>query len=108
MAGFSELTVNGLGSNQSTLKEALKSLKQEKPSSEQSSDFMDHMKASIQEVNQLQKTADQQALELSTGKSESLHETMLALTKAELSFNLMVQVRNRALEAYQEVMRMPV
>jgi flagellar hook-basal body complex protein FliE len=33
---------------------------------------------------------------------------MLAATQAELSFNLMVQVRNKALEAYNEIMRMPV
>ena len=70
--------------------------------------FMDHLSKGIQEVNSMQKTADKMATELSSGKSENLHETMLATTQAELSFNLMVQLRNRALEAYQEVMRMQV
>ena len=41
-------------------------------------------------------------------KTENIHETMLALSHADLSFKLMVQVRNKALEAYQEVMRMQV
>jgi flagellar hook-basal body complex protein FliE len=70
--------------------------------------FMDHLKSSINEVNSMQKTADSMAMEVASGKSENLHETMLATSQAELTFNLMVQIRNRALEAYQEVMRMPV
>jgi flagellar hook-basal body complex protein FliE len=70
--------------------------------------FMDHLKGSLAEVNEMQKRADSMAMDLSSGKSENLHETMLATTQAELTFNLMVQLRNRALEAYQEVMRMPV
>jgi flagellar hook-basal body complex protein FliE len=69
---------------------------------------MDHLKGSLAEVNEMQKRADSMAMDLASGKSENLHETMLATTQAELTFNLMVQLRNRALEAYQEVMRMPV
>jgi flagellar hook-basal body complex protein FliE len=70
--------------------------------------FMDHLSEGINEVNQMQKKSDAMSMGLSSGKSENLHETMIATTQAELSFNLMVQIRNRALEAYQEVMRMPV
>lgn len=72
------------------------------------SSFMDHLRNSIQEVNGKQTTADRMATQLATGNTENLHETMLAATQAELSFNLMVQLRNKALEAYTEVMRMPV
>ena len=75
---------------------------------EKGSSFMDHMKSGINEVNEMQKKADTMAMDVASGKSENLHETMLATTQAEISFNLMVQLRNRALEAYQEVMRMPV
>jgi len=74
----------------------------------QGTSFMDHLKQGISEVNQMQKTADKMSMEVASGKSENLHETMLATTQAELTFNLMVQLRNRALEAYQEVMRMQV
>jgi flagellar hook-basal body complex protein FliE len=70
--------------------------------------FMDHLSSSINEVNEMQKKSDSMSMDLASGKSENLHETMIASTQAELSFNLMVQIRNRALEAYQEVMRMPV
>ncbi|MCX6117161.1 MAG: flagellar hook-basal body complex protein FliE [Proteobacteria bacterium] len=74
----------------------------------QGTSFMDHLKEGVMEVNQMHKTADKMAMDLAAGKSENLHETMLATTQAEIGFNLMVQLRNRALEAYQEVMRMQV
>jgi flagellar hook-basal body complex protein FliE len=70
--------------------------------------FAEHLKESVSEVNHMQKNADKMSMELAAGKSENIHETMLAVSQAELAFNLMVQVRNRALEAYQEVMRMNV
>ncbi len=72
------------------------------------SSFIDHLKEAVTEVNEAQIFADKKATDLATGKETNIHDTMLAATKAELNFNLMVQVRNKALEAYQEVMRMPV
>lgn len=70
--------------------------------------FMDHLKGAVEEVNQSQLGVDKKAADLANGKDTNIHDTMLAASQAELSFNLMVQVRNKALEAYQEVMRMPV
>ncbi|MCX6106759.1 MAG: flagellar hook-basal body complex protein FliE [Proteobacteria bacterium] len=70
--------------------------------------FADHLQKTIQDVNQSSQKADRMGMEMATGKAENIHETMLAATQAELSFNLMVQLRNKALEAYSEVMRMPV
>ncbi len=45
---------------------------------------------------------------LVAGDVENLHQVMMSLEKAKLSFELVVQVRNRLLEAYQDVMRMQV
>lgn len=70
--------------------------------------FMEHLEQGITSVNENQKLADSAATDLATGKNQNIHETMLAVTQAELTFNMMVQVRNKALEAYQEIMRMPV
>jgi flagellar hook-basal body complex protein FliE len=70
--------------------------------------FFEQLQARVSEVNENAKVADKKASDVVTGKSENLHEAMLAASTSELTFNLMVQVRNRALEAYQEVMRMPV
>jgi len=43
---------------------------------------------------------------VSMGRSQNLHEMMIALNKAELSMRMLTQVRNKAVEAYQELMRM--
>jgi flagellar hook-basal body complex protein FliE len=70
--------------------------------------FAEYLKEGVEEVNSQAVTADKMAMELATGQNGNIHETMLAATKSELSFNLMVQLRNKALEAYTEIMRMPV
>jgi flagellar hook-basal body complex protein FliE len=66
------------------------------------------LKQSLQQVNQLQHAADQAIGRLATGEPQSLHDTMIALEQADLSFKLMMQVRNKIVEAYQEVLRMQV
>ena len=72
------------------------------------SGFLDLLEKGIQEVNTSSKQAEESSMELASGKSSNIHETMLAVTKAELGFNMMVQMRNKIIEAYQEVMRMQV
>ncbi len=66
------------------------------------------LKDSLAQVNQLQQQADGAIKELATGGTATLHDTMLAIEKAELSFRLMMQVRNKIIDAYQEVLRMQV
>lgn len=66
------------------------------------------LKESLSQVNTLQHEADQAIQSLASGGTTTLHDTMLALQKAELSFKLMMQVRNKIVEAYQEVLRMQV
>lgn len=60
----------------------------------------------IEDTNTQQLQADQAVQRLATGESDSIPETMLALTKADLSFRVFMEVRNKVIEAYQEVMRM--
>jgi flagellar hook-basal body complex protein FliE len=62
----------------------------------------------IAEVNQLKLDADDAITKVELGNSGSIHEAMIALEKADISFRTMLQVRNRMLEAYQEIMRMQV
>ena len=66
------------------------------------------MEEMVGQVNNLQQNADQSIQSLATGQSKGLHETMLAVEKASISFQFLTQVRNKAVEAYQEIMRMPV
>lgn len=70
--------------------------------------FGDVLKSSLAEVNRLQKQADAAITELAKGDKVSLHETMIAMEQADVSFKLMMEVRNKIVEAYQEIMRIQV
>ena len=70
--------------------------------------FGETLSESIAQVNELQKAAETAAQDLAMGKSKDIAQTLIAIEKASISFQLMMQVRNRMLEAYQEVMRMQV
>lgn len=70
--------------------------------------FRELLAESIAEVNGLQKSADEAIQKLVTGRSRNLHETMLAVERAEIAFKAMNQVRLKVIEAYREVMRMQV
>ena len=59
-------------------------------------------------VNGQLEVADRQLQAVATGEAQNLHQVMISLEEARLSFQLLVQVRNRVLEAYQDVMRMQV
>jgi len=71
-------------------------------------DFGKLMQDMVGKVNDLQNSADKSIQSLATGQSKGLHEVMLAVEKASVSFQMLTQVRNKAVEAYQEIMRMPV
>jgi flagellar hook-basal body complex protein FliE len=60
----------------------------------------------IAPVEQSQAQANQAVQNFLSGGDEELHSVALAAQRADLQFNLMLQVRNKAVSAYQEVMRM--
>ncbi len=62
----------------------------------------------VGEVNSKQAIASQTVQDLQAGNNVSLHQAMIAMEEASVSFQLMVEVRNRLLESYQELMRMQV
>ena len=62
----------------------------------------------LQEVNQQQLNAEAKQVDLMVSEKKDIHGTMLALEKADLSMRLMLQVRNKLVSAYEEVMRMQV
>jgi len=73
-----------------------------------STGFADALKESIEKVNKAQTEADQAMQGLASGQVNNIHETMIAIEKANLSFNLMVQGRNKLVQAYEEIMRTQV
>ena len=72
-------------------------------------DFGQLMKQSIEAVNQTQLRAKEMKHAFETGEQEvNLAEVMVAVQKSSISFEAMVQVRNKLIDAYKEVMNMPV
>jgi flagellar hook-basal body complex protein FliE len=69
------------------------------------SNFKKILGQSIGEVNGLLQEANQSVQEMAAGKID-IHQAMTALEQANLSFRLMVQVRNKMISAYEEIMRM--
>ncbi len=68
--------------------------------------FGDLLKQALQEVNQASIQSEDEARNLMTGESADMHSAMLAVQKADLSFQMMMAVRSKLIDAYREVMRM--
>lgn len=68
--------------------------------------FAEHLKASVMTANTLQQNSATAQEELATGRNGNIHETLIAMSKADVSFRMIMQVRNKIINAYQEVMRM--
>ena len=72
-------------------------------------DFSEKLKAAVDQVNNAQQTADKLSMQFVSGESNAdLHEVMISLQKANVSFQSMIQVRNKLVTAYQEIMNMQV
>ena len=70
--------------------------------------FADTLKDAIGSVNELQQKSDIAAQNLATGRTDNVADVMIATEKADIALRLMVQVRNKIIDAYQEVMKMQV
>jgi len=70
--------------------------------------FGELFRTSVQQVQGFQHSAHQQMEQFLSGETEDLHKVALATQQAELSFDLFLQVRNKVVQAYQEVMRMQI
>jgi flagellar hook-basal body complex protein FliE len=72
-------------------------------------DFAAFLKSSIDQVNATQKQAESMTVAFESGaKGVQLHDVMISLSKANVSFQQMVQVRNRLVSAYHDIMNMQV
>ncbi len=69
--------------------------------------FGNLLKEAIQQVNDVEK-GSQGELQKFLGNESDLHSVMIALEKADLSFQVMMQVRNKIVQAYQEIMKAQV
>ncbi len=69
------------------------------------SDFSKLLKKSIDELNQAQESSDKALADMATGQVKDLHQAAIAIGKAETSMKLMLEVRNKAISAYKEILR---
>lgn len=70
--------------------------------------FSEMIQNAISSVDDASKEADQKTADLVAGKTENVHDVMLSMTKAQQSFELMTEIRNKLLETYQSVSRMQI
>jgi len=66
-------------------------------------EFMDTLRNAMDQVGQLQSEADGKVSTLLSGNGQDVHAAMIAVEKANLAFEMMVQVRNKIVQAYQQV-----
>jgi len=70
--------------------------------------FMEFLEQAVGEVNRSQMDSDRAIEQLQSGQSKNLHEVMISMEEADISLRLMVQMRNKLMDSYQEIMRMQV
>ena len=75
---------------------------------QQDASFSDYIKQSLDDVNNKMLQADQAIDDLVTGKNQDIHNTMIAMQKAEISFEVVMQIRNKIVAAYDEIRKMSI
>ncbi len=96
--------VDGINNIKGLINEQLKASAPQKVSGEERADFAKALNEAINSVNDVQKDANASVEKFARGDA-SIHETMIAVEKAGVSFQLMLQVRNKIVTAYEDIMR---
>lgn len=71
-------------------------------------DFSSTIRSLLESANEPQLAADQALNQLATGQTDNVHEVVMSVVKADMSFRFVLELRNRLTDAYQELMRMQV
>lgn len=79
--------------------------KSSSPAEGSSTDFAQELKNALGNVNQMQVDGERAMSDIATGSVKDLHQAAIAIDKAEISMKLMLEVRNKALNAYKEITR---
>ena len=96
-------SINGLAGTSTA--ELLKQKKGVGSTSTGGADFAQHLKSALNEVNEYQVSSENAIGDMATGQVKDLHQAALAISKAETSMKLMLEIRNKALNAYKELGR---
>ena len=79
-----------------------------KPAGDAGQDFAAMVKEQLQKVSQMQTEADEKVQQVLTGESQNFTEVFTAARKAEVAFSLLMEIRNKLVDAYEEVKNMRV
>ncbi len=75
---------------------------------ESAQSFGDYLKDALNRVNDMQLDADNAAEDFAAGKTDNIHQVMIAAEKADIALQFTMQIRNKILDAYNEIMRMQI
>lgn len=67
--------------------------------------FKDTLNGFLSDVNSMQQKADQSIERMAAGEITDVHQVMSTVEEAKVAFNMMMEIRNKVMDAYQEVMR---
>lgn len=91
--------------------EGVNSIKQLNPIMDKAVDkqgFAEYLTEALDGLNSLERKSDISSVELATGDVQNLHQVMIDSAKAEIALQFTLQIRNKILESYQEIMRMQI
>ncbi|MDP4179489.1 MAG: flagellar hook-basal body complex protein FliE [Bacillota bacterium] len=95
VSGFNAISPIGIGKN-------------DPKTNDQGLNFADMLNNALNNVNDLQLQSEQLGDDLATGKTDNIHEVLIATEKADISLQLTMQIRNKLMDAYSEIMRMQI
>ena len=83
-----------------------KTAKSQKPSPNEGVNFKDTLAGFMRDVNDMQIKADKSIEKMVSGEVNDVHQVMNTVQEANVAFNMMMEIRNKVMDAYKEVMRM--
>lgn len=102
------MTMDEIKRIRSILEQQIKPESERQPEGDEKVSFKETLKRFADDVNNLQLNAEEATQKLVSGDVENIHQVMVAMSEADASFRLMMEMRNKILEAYREIMRMQV
>jgi flagellar hook-basal body complex protein FliE len=99
------IQLNGIRPLQESNISPERSLKGSSPSGES---FADMLTNAVGGVDQTMKASEQNIQSFIAGETDNVHDVMISMQRAQLSFQMMVEVRNKAIETYNEISRMQI
>jgi flagellar hook-basal body complex protein FliE len=110
MSGISN-SMKGIWESRATLPKNtadLSSMQKAGDSDDKKANFADAVKGYVSKVDDLQQTSNMSIKDLLSGKNEDINSVVSQVAKADISFKLLVGVRNKLIEAYKQTMNMPL